>query len=138
MPHLIIEYSRNLRESLGPDRFLDALHDAANATGEFPNSSLRSRAVERQHYRVGDGHQENGFIHIVLRIRPGRERDRKVELGQSLFLAATAFLEPVFASRPLGLTLELEEIDIAFRFLKNNIDEHWSRTSRPPAVTSQR
>jgi 5-carboxymethyl-2-hydroxymuconate isomerase len=132
MPHLIIEYSRNLREAIGPDALMDALHAAAVATDEFPAMSLRTRAIECQNYRVGDGHPENGFIHIVLRIRPGRERARKMEIGEAVFGAAMAQLSTVFETRPLGLTLEVHEIDIAFRFLKNNMSEYWaSRSSRP-------
>lgn len=126
MPHLIIEYSKNLRDAIGPDAMVDALHTAAVATGEFPAMSLRTRAVERDCYRVGDGHPENGFVHIVLRIRPGRERARKTEIGEAVFAAALAHLKSTFETRPLGLTFEVQDIDIAFRFLKNNMVEHWA------------
>ena len=135
MPHLIVEYSKNLRDTLGPDAFLEALHDAATATGEFPPMSLRSRAVELEHYRVGDGHPENAFVHVVLRIRPGRERERKLEIGDAIFRTATDFLAPAFETRPLGLTFEIHEIDIAFRFLKNNMPEYWAKRS-PESIST--
>lgn len=127
MPHLIIEYSKNLRDVIGPDSMVEALHTAAVATGEFPAMSLRTRAVERDCYRVGDGHPDNGFVHIVLRIRPGRERARKVEIGEAVFAAALTHLQTAFETRPLGLTFEMQEIDIGFRFLKNNMVDYWAK-----------
>jgi 5-carboxymethyl-2-hydroxymuconate isomerase len=136
MPHLIIEYSKNLRDTLGPDAFLEALHETAIATGEFPPMSLRSRAVEVEHYRVGDGHPENGFVHVVLRIRPGRERERKLEIGEAIFGTATTFLAEAFDTRPLGLTFEIHEIDVAFRFLKNSMSEYWAKRSPESSPTA--
>ncbi len=121
MPHLIIEYSSNLRESLKPERFVQAVHRAAMETGEFaPSALLRTRASERTCYIVGDGQPDNGFIHIVLRIRPGRDRETKRKLGESVFSVVCDYLKPVFDSRLLGLTFEIQEIDTDFRWLKSS------------------
>jgi len=119
MPHIIIEYSSNLRDSLKPERFVEAVHKAALA--EFaPGALLRTRASERTCYRVGDGQPDNSFIHIVLRIRPGRDRETKLKLGESIFSAVCDYLKPIFDSRPLGLTFEMDEIDTDFRLFKSN------------------
>ena len=92
--------------------------------------SLRTRAFESTYFRVGDGRPENAFVHVVLRIRPGRAPDVKRQLGKSVFDAACEFLEPVFGASPLGLTLEVQEFDVEFRFLKNNMQEFWARPAR--------
>lgn len=131
MPHLTIEYSRNLRDDVGPQALVDTLHAAAIATGEFPPMSLRTRAVEREWYRVGDGHPDNGFVHIVLRIRPGREREKRTALGEALFAAAVVALTPTLETRPVGLTFEIQEIDITFRFLKNSMPDYWAKRPKP-------
>ena len=130
MPHLIIEYSVNLREVLKPDVFVERIHIAAEATGSFPGGSLRTRTSERTCFRMGDGHPDNGFIHIVLRIRPGREPEAKRRLGEQIFAAVCEYLDPIFESRPLGLTFEIQEIDTANRFLKSNMEEYL-RARRP-------
>jgi len=136
MPHLIIEYSSNLRTQIDPQRFVDRLHDAAVATGEFPPMSLRTRAAERTHFKVGDGRARNAFVHITLRIRPGREPEIKRRLGETVFNAACDFLRPVFDASPLGLTLEVQDIDVEFRFLRNNMADFWAAADAPaPAKT---
>lgn len=118
MPHLIVEYSANLRDELGPDAFIECVHTAAEATGEFPAGSLRTRAEERDRYRIGDGHPANGFVHIVFRVRP-RDAEARRKLGEPVFQAACAFLDPLFAGRAIGFTFEVQEIDTQSRFLKN-------------------
>lgn len=126
MPHIIVEYSSNLRDILRPELFIKEVHDAAVRTGAFAASALRTRASERTCYRVGDGHPENGFVHIVMRIRPGRGREEKLKLGESVFSAVCAYLKPIFDSRPLGLTYEIQEIETDFRFLKSNLGDRAS------------
>jgi 5-carboxymethyl-2-hydroxymuconate isomerase len=122
MPHIIIEYSSNLRESLKPERFVEAVHKAAMESGEFaPSALLRTRTSERTCYRVGDGQPNNGFVHIVLRIRPGRDRETKLKLAEGIFSVVCDYLKPIFDSRPLGLTFEIQEIDTDFRLLKSNV-----------------
>ena len=121
MPHVIIEYSSNLRESLKPEQFVKAVHRAAMATGEFaPSAILRTRAAERTCYLVGDEDPGNGFIHIVIRVRPGRDRETKRKLGESVFSAICDYLKPLFDSRRVGLTFEIHEIDTDFRWLKSS------------------
>jgi 5-carboxymethyl-2-hydroxymuconate isomerase len=126
MPHIIVEYSSNLRESLNPDLFIQEVHNAAEKTGAFGSSTLRTRASERTCYRVGDGHPDNGFVHVVMRIRPGRGREEKLKLGESVFSVICDYLKPIFESRPLGLTYEIQEIETDFRFLKSNLPDHAS------------
>jgi 5-carboxymethyl-2-hydroxymuconate isomerase len=121
MPHVIIEYSSNLRESLKPEEFIKAVHKAAMSTGDFaPSAILRTRAAERTSFLVGDGHPDNGFIHIVMRIRAGRDREIKRKLGENVFSGICEYLKPLFDTRRIGLTFEIEEIDADFRWLKSS------------------
>ena len=85
---------------------------------------LRTRAIEHTHYRVADGHPENAFVHVILRIRPGRAPEVKRSIGERLFAAVTGFLAPVCASSPVGITLELQDIDVEFRFFQSNLGEY--------------
>jgi 5-carboxymethyl-2-hydroxymuconate isomerase len=125
MPHLIVEYSANLRDKIDPPAFLAKLHEVAVGTGAFPPMSLRSRASERTCYVVADGRPENGFVHITMRVRPRPEAELRA-IGQPVYDAVLAHLEPVFATTPLGLTFEVQEIATGSRFLKNNMQEYWA------------
>jgi 5-carboxymethyl-2-hydroxymuconate isomerase len=68
---------------------------------------------------------ENGFVHVVLRIRPGRQPDVERRLGETVFAAACAYLDSVFRTTPLALSFEVQEIDVTYRFMKNNMEEFW-------------
>jgi 5-carboxymethyl-2-hydroxymuconate isomerase len=74
MPHIILEYSSNVVE---PDfsRLFKECHELL--TGKLPTEmkNCKSRAVKCVNYYVGDGNADNGFVHVTLKIMPGRERD---------------------------------------------------------------
>jgi 5-carboxymethyl-2-hydroxymuconate isomerase len=111
MPHIIIEYSANVEKQVSPQRLVDDLDAAAVASGISEVAGFRTRAERRDAYRVGDGNPENGFVHIVARIRHGRSLEQRKALAQSLMAAADKTLEQAFAARPLALSVEVHEID---------------------------
>lgn len=119
MPHIIIEYSANLRDALDPASLVEATHRAAAQTGAFQPDAIRTRAVQRDVYRVADGKPNRAFVHVVLRMRPGREPEMKQAIGQAVFEALCTELAPAFDAYRLGLTFELQEIDTRFRFMKD-------------------
>ncbi len=79
MPHLIIEYAHSLATDEQVPLLLDAVHDAALATGLFPESHIKTRAIPVQFYRTGTG--SDPFIHAQLRIKAGRSEAQKKELS---------------------------------------------------------
>lgn len=127
MPHIIVEYSANVETALKLPELLDSLHDAALRTGVFPIGGLRTRAARRDHYRIADRHAQNAFVHVVLRIGHGRELETRKRAAETVFDALCAHLQPVFASQPLGLSLELQEIDPVLSFKRNNLHDYVSR-----------
>ena len=78
MPHLVLEYSANLEPSIDIDGLLEAVHEAAAATGVFPRGGIRSRAVGHDRYRIADGHPDNGFVFLNVRIGAGRPAIRSL------------------------------------------------------------
>ena len=124
MPHIIVEYSANLRDEIHLDALLERLHRTALETGIFPIGGARTRAAERSHYRIADGHPDNGFVHVMLRIGHGRDAKAKAEAAGRIFDALCAHLAPRFDAGPLGITLEVVEIDPALSFKKNNLHEY--------------
>lgn len=121
MPHITIEYSSNLEKAIQISQFIEKLHNAAAGTGVFPLAGIRTRAARRDDYRVGNGNPENSFIHVTARIGPGRDLPTKKLVGQTLFDAASTYLDSVFSSRPLALSLEIQELSVDLMFRKNNM-----------------
>ncbi|MBL0422628.1 5-carboxymethyl-2-hydroxymuconate Delta-isomerase [Ramlibacter sp. AW1] len=122
MPHIVVEYTANLAEHLDVRQLLTALHRAACASGHFLPSSVRTRAIQLDDYLIGDEHASNSMVHIVARVRP-RSDSQLRELGATLMEAVTGQLQQLQERLPLGITLEVQQIDVAHRFLLCNLEE---------------
>lgn len=123
MPHLIVEYSANLEPELDVPRLLAALHEAALETGVFPIGGMRTRAEKRDAYRIADGHADNTFIHVQARIGAGRTAEVRQQAAEHVFTRLKAETAEVFASRPMGLTFEIVEIDPVGSLKHNNLHD---------------
>lgn len=124
MPHIIVEYSANIRGRIGPEKLIECVHQAALRTGVFPIGGTRTRAAERAFYRIADGHPDNAFVHVTLRIGHGRDLETRRRAAEEVFGEVCKFLESLFQGSPLGISLEVQEIDPAVSLKKNNLHEH--------------
>jgi 5-carboxymethyl-2-hydroxymuconate isomerase len=124
MPHIVVEYSANVRDRLELPRLIERLHEAALATGVFPVGGTRTRAAERTDYRVAAGHPDNAFVHVTMDIGAGRDAATKRQAAQAVFEALVAHTKALFDASPLGLTLELRESDPMFSFKHNNLHDY--------------
>jgi 5-carboxymethyl-2-hydroxymuconate isomerase len=127
MAHIVIEYSANLRGQFDLDGFLRAVHGAALATGVFPVGGIRTRAYEAQHYVIADAHPDNAFVHISLKVGHGRDVDTRKRACEAIFAVACQQLAAVYEQLPLGIALEMQEIDPVLSFKKNNLHEYVKR-----------
>ena len=123
MPHIIAEYSANLEDRLDVQALIDDLHQAAVDSQIADLVGIRSRAVRREYFRVAEGNPANGFVHIVARLRRGRTTEQRKALGQALLAAADRRLAPVYPAHPIGLTVEIHEIDPDMTFRRNTLRE---------------
>ena len=123
MPHIIAEYSANLEDRLDVQGLIDDLHQAAVESQIADLVGIRSRAVRREYFRVADGNPANGFVHIVARLRRGRTTEQRKALGQALLAAADRRLAAVYPVHPIGLTVEVHEIDPDMTFRRNTLRE---------------
>ncbi|MBV8601141.1 MAG: 5-carboxymethyl-2-hydroxymuconate Delta-isomerase [Candidatus Eremiobacteraeota bacterium] len=124
MPHITIECSENIGRELKLTDLAETVHAAALGTGVFPVGGTRTRVVEHAVYRIADGDPENKFVHVAVRIAAGRDLATKKRVGGAIFAALCEFLEPFSATEPLGISLEVQEIDPELNFKKNNLHEY--------------
>ncbi len=127
MAHIVIEHSSNLRGRLDLSRLIQAVHQAALATGIFPIGGMRTRAYETQSYRIADGHPDNAFVHLSIRVGHGRDLATRRRACERIFDAACDELAGLFASIPLGVSIEMQELDPELSFKKNNLHEYVKR-----------
>jgi 5-carboxymethyl-2-hydroxymuconate isomerase len=129
MPHLVILYTANLEgpaDAGGADLPLlcRALADTMLAQHDdaggpvFPPGGVRVLAYPAAHWAVADGgaagraaggRGEYGFVYLNLRMGRGRSTAVHQRVGQALTATARSHLQAVLASRPVGVTLQIDE-----------------------------
>ena len=124
MPHLIVEYSANLEGRLDLDALLDRLHAEALATGIFPIGGLRVRAFRADHYRIGDLHPDNAYVHVTAIVGAGRPLDVRERAGTQLFECIKAQLAGLFEAGPLAISFNIQEFDAVLNFKQNNLHRY--------------
>jgi 5-carboxymethyl-2-hydroxymuconate isomerase len=131
MPHIVVEYSANLEEDLDIRGLVEKVHEAALASGVFEIGAVRTRAERRDVYRIADGDTDNGFIHVDLRIAPGRDAATRKRVAQSVLDVVAEATRPVFARSGLGLSAEVHEIDNSAAVRINNLHERMAAEGAP-------
>lgn len=123
MPHVTIEYSAELDGVVDIDRMCEVIREAAAATGVFPLGGIRVRAMGYEHVAIADGRDGLSFVALVVRVGAGRDLATRQAAGQQIFDALSAFLDPVFESRPIALSMDMQTNDPDLTFKRNNIHD---------------
>jgi 5-carboxymethyl-2-hydroxymuconate isomerase len=123
MPHFTIEYSSNLEGRVDFKELAKVVHNAALATGVFEVGAVRTRTEPRNVYVIADGHPDNAFVAVTARIAQGRSPEVRKRLGATVFDALCSYMAKVYETTPIGLSLEVQEIDPTASFKKNNLHE---------------
>lgn len=126
MPHIIVEYTNNLKDETDISLLLQSLNNVLIARSPvFPIGGIRSRAIELHDYCVADGTVDDAFVHVTFKIGAGRTKEVKDEASQALFEVVTEHFSEIFNNRSLALSLELVEFSEAGTYKKNNIHKRY-------------
>jgi len=126
MPHAIVEYSANLEDKLDMDGLIDAIHEACIGTGVFPLTGMRTRGARRDHYKIANGKIDACFIHLQLKLGPGREEEVKKKAMEDVFGALQNYVQPLMDKSPLALSIEIFELPPVLRINKHNLADYVS------------
>jgi 5-carboxymethyl-2-hydroxymuconate isomerase len=83
---------------------------------------------------VADGHNENALIHIQARIGAGRTPEVRRQAAERNFARLKSETASVFAATPLGLSLEIIEIDVIGSLKYSNLHAVVEARKRRSAV----
>lgn len=108
MPHLTLEYTRNL--DLDPEAALRNLNEEMYASGLFAEADIKSRAVALDHWRVGIADVPRAFAHVRVALLAGRPPEVRRALAERLLVALRANCGAPDA-REVQLCVETLEID---------------------------
>ncbi len=83
MPHIIVEYSKNLENSVDIPNMLSKLHNKLAEQG-IDSMRIKSRAIACNHVVVGDKGASGSFMHLTLLLLEGRDLATKKAFGDTL------------------------------------------------------
>lgn len=121
MPHVTLEYSTNLEQSVLIEDMCAHVLDAVIATGVFEQGAVRVRAVRCQSYAIADRDPRNAFVDGALRMGSGRDPDTRRRVGEAVFGALRGFLAERFEDGHFALSFEIREIDPDLSFKENTM-----------------
>lgn len=84
MPHLIVEYSNNIKDSAIENLFTKIQEVMQNMTeGNFDPDQCKCRKIAFDDYLVGKVHaKDSAFIHVTIKILQGRSAEIKKQLAE--------------------------------------------------------
>src|SRR6201999_1946393 len=113
MPHVTIQYTANLEPEANMSVLCSALAEVicAQRDGEgkrvFPIGGTRVMAYPAAAFAVADGAPDRAFVYLNVRIAPGRAPHLVAATGEALAATVRGHFATLFASRPLGITLQI-------------------------------
>ena len=115
MPHCVILYTPNLeaKAEVGAlcRKLADTMLEQHDEAGKqvYPTGGTRVLAYPAAHYAVADGKADYAFVYLNIRMAAGRSEAVKKKAGDDLLAEVRAHFEPVFSTRHIGITLQIDE-----------------------------
>ncbi|WP_454780441.1 5-carboxymethyl-2-hydroxymuconate Delta-isomerase [Legionella sp. WA2022007384] len=115
MPHLILELSNNIK-SRPLNQLFDKLHHMLAEKLPTQLSNCRGRCIMHPLFFIGDQSAENAFVHLTLKILPGRDDAKKKNIAKKLF----DLLEDFFKTEEnkLNIMFSVEILDLDHHYFK--------------------
>jgi 5-carboxymethyl-2-hydroxymuconate isomerase len=130
MPHVIVEYTANLKAEADIPALLRKVNRALlDPGGVFPIGGIRSRAIELTDWCMADGKDDYAFVHITLKIGAGREEPVKRKVCDELFEMVKAHFASLYAKRYLALSMELVEFSEGGSYKHNNVHAKFKKAT---------
>ena len=83
MPHIIVEYSKNLEEQIDIPNMLSGIHGALAGEG-IDQSRIKTRGHAIDHAVVGDQGANGSMAHTTLLLLEGRDIPTKKQYGDAI------------------------------------------------------
>jgi len=143
MPHLVILYTPQLDAEVEMGALCRSLADTMQSVKDeagkavFPVGGIRVLAYPAAHFAVADGGAagraaggtgDYAFVYLNLRIGRGRSEAAKKAAGDALAAAARSHFATLLATRPIGLTLQIDEGPEVFDAKFGNLHALFNKT----------
>ena len=113
MPHVVLEYSANVIETVDHVALFRELHHAVLDLQAFPQSDIKSRAMRCSDFFMGDGNPQDAFVHLRFSLLAGRDISVRQRLVQTCVRVLTTYFAQSMAQLNCQVTVEVREMDRA-------------------------
>lgn len=110
MPHLIVEYTSNLKKDAEISALLKKGIEALVGEG-YPLYGMRARGVEIGEYLLADGKRDCVMVHGIIKVAPGHTPEHKQQTCQVVFDVMRAHFADAFSGRCFMLSVEIVELE---------------------------
>jgi len=111
MPHVILEYTKNL-PGFDPQAALAGINRALAASGHVQRATdIKSRAVALECFRVGNDADGHGFVHVTLALFGGRDTQARKALSALALAALQQSTSFAGARLHIQFTVEFRALD---------------------------
>lgn len=111
MPHLTLEYTRNLN-NFEPAKALAMINQAAFASGLFAEADIKSRAIALETFQVGVSAAPRAFAHVRIAMLSGRRSEERKALADSVLVALTVTVNGLNEAE-IQVSVETADLDRA-------------------------
>ncbi|MEJ2734235.1 MAG: hypothetical protein P8189_11830, partial [Anaerolineae bacterium] len=98
-------------------------HSELVATGARNLKGLKSRAVQRDEYRIADGNPDYAFVQVSLLIREGRPPEVQREFAQRVMTVLKETFGDRFENGYLSLSVDIKEMREGIALTFHNIPD---------------
>ncbi|MFI9630541.1 5-carboxymethyl-2-hydroxymuconate Delta-isomerase [Streptomyces sp. NPDC052042] len=113
MPHLVLEYSGNVREAFDPAVVFAEIHTVLSAAGGFRPYDFKSRAVRLDTYAVGDGSREQAFVNLDIRTFAGKSPATRAAIAEAALAVLTRAFARTMSETGCDVSVQVTELDRA-------------------------
>lgn len=85
MPHIIVEYSSDLKGTFDVPDVLKSINDIVAQHYEGDANRIKSRAIAYDDYSIGKHHQDGSMVNVVLQLIEGKTDENKDAIGRAVF-----------------------------------------------------
>lgn len=107
MPHIIVEYTDHL--NLDVEKLTIELHRTLVEQETIKEEAIKTRAIPVKATVVGTGKCHDKFVHIALKLLPGRSDELRKTMAQALFDTARKHI----LDENVSITVETIELHAA-------------------------
>ncbi|MGW0532896.1 5-carboxymethyl-2-hydroxymuconate Delta-isomerase [Streptomyces sp. NPDC003032] len=114
MPQITVDYSERLAEDFDRRGFALALHPLLVDVADAEADACKTRFVRTEDSVVGGGTGDDGIVHVMIGLLPGRSARTKARVTEGTLDLVRQYVKPV-GGLVLHASAEIRDLDESYR-----------------------